>query len=95
MYMHVNISKIYAVCECVYIYIINIQYTRIYYVNKNLFWMWLIAISLLTIVKMVIVKIYYNKKYNVFLIAIIFHNICKTFYFWSNKNSLGEQTFEH
>ncbi len=28
MYMHVNISKIYAVCECIYIYIINIHSTH-------------------------------------------------------------------
>ncbi len=40
-----NISKIYAVCECMNIYIINIHstnthiyiYIYIYYVNKNLY----------------------------------------------------------
>ncbi len=35
---------------CVYLYIHNkyTQYTHIYYVNKNLFWMWLIVINRLT-----------------------------------------------
>ncbi len=37
MYMHVNISKIYAVCVCIYIHNKYTQYTRIYYVNKNFF----------------------------------------------------------
>ncbi len=36
MYIQVNIFKIYTVCVCIYIEIINKQYTCIYYVNKNL-----------------------------------------------------------
>ncbi len=34
IYTHVNIFKIYTECVCIYICIINKQYTYIYYVNK-------------------------------------------------------------
>ncbi len=34
-YIHVNIFKIYSVCVCIYICIINIHSTHIYYVKKT------------------------------------------------------------
>ncbi len=46
--MHVNISKIHAVCDCMYIDIIKIHAYSILYKQKHLFWMWLIAINCLT-----------------------------------------------
>ncbi len=42
-YIHLNTYKIYAVCLCLYIHNKFTQYTHINYVNKNLFWMWLIV----------------------------------------------------
>ncbi len=50
IYIHVNIFKMYIACVCIFIYIINIHSdsTHIYYVNKLLFWMRLIAIHRLT-----------------------------------------------
>ncbi len=41
--MQVNIYKIYTVCACIYINIINIHRTQIYYTNKLLFCMRLIV----------------------------------------------------
>ncbi len=35
IYMEINIFKIYTVCMRIYMYIINIHSTHIYYVNKT------------------------------------------------------------
>ncbi len=35
MNKHVNVFKIYTLCVCLYIYIMDIQYTHIYYINTN------------------------------------------------------------
>ncbi len=37
LYINVNILKIYTVCVCIYIYMINIYRTHIYYANKNFY----------------------------------------------------------
>ncbi len=48
MKKHVNIFKIYAVCVCLYIYIINIHstHTHLIYKQKLLFWMRLLTVAL-------------------------------------------------
>ncbi len=53
-----NIFKIYTVCVCIYIYIYIIYtvHTHIYYVNKHLFWMRLIAINRLTALICIIIS---------------------------------------
>ncbi len=34
-YINVNTFKIYAVCVCFYMHILNMHSTHVYYVNKN------------------------------------------------------------
>jgi len=46
--IHVNIFEIYTVCVFIHIDNKYTQYTHIYYINKLLFWMRLIAINRLT-----------------------------------------------